>query len=169
LVEKELQMNRRQACTVTAVAVLATAGKLFARAQQSKPASPEPAEDSGKDTPTFMAESHLFRFNEMKVKEHPTGGWSRSVIRGTLPTGEFVEVHQSMLPPGKMPHPAHRHRNTEFMLIREGKLEYICDGPSQTVGPGDVLYAASEQLHGLKNIGETNAAYFVVSVSRREA
>ncbi len=113
-----------------------------------------------------MAESKVFRFDALPVVKNANGGESRAVMHGTLPTGEFVEVHETMLPPGKEPHPAHKHRNTEYVLIRQGKLEYYGnDGKPEPVGPGDIVYSASNQMHGLKNVGTTNAHYFIVSIS----
>ena len=113
-----------------------------------------------------MAQSKVFRFDALPVVKNANGGESRAVMHGTLPTGEFVEVHETMLPPGKEPHPAHKHRNTEFVLIREGKLEHTGnDGKPEPVGPGDVIYTASNEMHGLKNVGTTNAHYFIVSIS----
>jgi quercetin dioxygenase-like cupin family protein len=115
---------------------------------------------------TPMAESRVFRFDSLPVVKNANGGESRAVMHGTLPTGEFVEVHETMLPPGKQPHPPHKHRNTEFVLIRQGKLEYLNDaGKPEPVGVGDVIYSASNQMHGLTNVGTTNAHYFIVSIS----
>jgi quercetin dioxygenase-like cupin family protein len=114
-----------------------------------------------------LAQSRVIRFDQMRVSQSANGGWGRPVMHGTLPTGEFVEVHETMLPPGKMPHPPHRHRNTEFVLIREGKIEFYNNGRPEPAGPGDVIYTASNQLHGMKNVGDVPALYFVVSVSQK--
>ncbi|HEY4357677.1 MAG TPA: cupin domain-containing protein [Acidobacteriaceae bacterium] len=112
-----------------------------------------------------LSRSRVYRFDEMKVTPNKNGGWSRAILHGTLPTGEVVESHQTMLPPGQMPHPPHKHRNSEFVLIREGKLEYLNDGKPEPAGAGDVIFTASNVMHGLKNVGTTNALYFIVSIS----
>jgi quercetin dioxygenase-like cupin family protein len=87
-------------------------------------------------------------------------------MNGVLPTGEAVEVHETTLLPGHMPHPAHKHRHSELMLIREGIVEVDNNGTPEKLGPGGIVFAASNVMHGLKNIGETNAVYFVVAIGR---
>ena len=155
--EKLMEINRRDMCV--AMAALASLGGILAQAQET------PGTTGGAVDTTDMAVSKVFRFDEMKVSHNSNGGWARAVMHGTLPTGEFVEVHETMLPAGQMPHPPHRHRNTEFVLIREGKLEFLNDGKPEPASVGDVIYTASNQLHGLKNVGDAPAYYFVVSVS----
>ena len=147
-------MNRREMVgAMTAFAMLAAAAEGRTAEAQTTDTIP-------------MAESKVFRFDALPVVKNANGGESRAVMHGTLPTGEFVEVHETMLAPGKEPHPAHKHRNTEYVLIREGKLEHTGnDGKPQPVGPGDVVYTASNEMHGLKNVGTTNAHYFIVSIS----
>jgi quercetin dioxygenase-like cupin family protein len=146
-------MNRRD--VLTGLAALAALGTMGAEAQAA----------GGVD----LSVCQVFRFSEMTEKPSANGGWSRAVTKGTLPTGEFVECHETMLPAGQMPHPPHKHPNSEFLLIREGKLQYLHDGIAdpKPIGPGDVVFTASNRLHGLKNIGDTPALYFVVSVSKQ--
>ena len=114
-----------------------------------------------------MAKSRVIRFDELAAVSQANGGLMRRVMSGTLPTGEFVEVHESMLPAGKMPHPPHKHPNTEWLFIQQGKLEYLDDGKPIPVGPGDIVFSASNIMHGLRNVGDTDASYIVVSVGKQ--
>jgi mannose-6-phosphate isomerase-like protein (cupin superfamily) len=121
---------------------------------------------SAADAPT-LSESKVIPFKSLTVRKFPNGGEQRRVISGTLTTGEFIEVHETMLPAGEMPHPPHKHPNTELLFIQTGSLEYDDDGKLTPVGPGDIVFTASNRMHGLKNVGQTPATYIVVSVSKQ--
>jgi quercetin dioxygenase-like cupin family protein len=152
-------MNRRELCiAVSAFAALGGAGF---------PAKAQNTSDTKKDK--VLSNSGTFSYDQLPVADLPNGGTMRRVMSGVLVTGEHIEVHESMLPPGKMPHPPHRHRNSEILFIREGKLEFLNDGKPEPVGPGGVVFTASNVLHGLKNVGDTPATYFVVAIGKQTA
>jgi len=88
----------------------------------------------------------------------------RAVLKGKLATGESVEVHETTLPPGGMPHPPHRHVHTEMWLIREGTVELTVEGKSAQMGPGSVGFVRSNEEHEIKNVGTIAATYYVVAI-----
>jgi quercetin dioxygenase-like cupin family protein len=158
--ENQLMIDRRDVLIAFA-ALAATA----AHGQTDNMAVPAPPGSSGD---TVLSTPHAFRFAELPdVKT--ANGETRAVIRGVLPTGEAVELHETTLLAGHMPHPAHKHRHSEFMMVREGQMEFDNNGTPERVGPGGVIFAASNIMHGLKNVGETTANYFVLAIGRETA
>ena len=155
-------MNRRELCGVlSSLAALAAAGAVEVEGQDAMavPAPPGSAGDR------VLADSRAFRFGDLPLVKN-VNGETRAVVHGVLPTGEAVAVHETTLLPGHMPHPPHQHRHSEFMMVREGEMEFENNGTPQRVGPGGVMYAASMVLHGLKNVGATTANYFVIEIGR---
>lgn len=90
-------------------------------------------------------------------------GEVRQVLRGPTTTLEQMEIHVTTLNPGEQPHPPHRHPNEEMLIIREGQLETLSNGEWKRVGPGEVIFNASNVLHGLRNVGTTPAVYHVIN------
>jgi quercetin dioxygenase-like cupin family protein len=150
-------MNRRE--LGLALSAFAALGSVTAEAQTGV---------SSLDGPTLI-HSEIFAYNKLQVTTAPNGMTSRAVVHGTLATGEFIEVHETTLPAGMMPHPPHRHTHSELLLIRDGKLQVDSDGQEGVVGAGDVVFTASGVLHSLKNIGAGVASYFVVAVGIQRA
>lgn len=147
-----MNMNRRDLCVaLSSFAAVATALPAKGYAGSATP-----------DEPVLSAQ-RAYPFDELTVKKSANGE-TRPVLHGVLPTGEFVELHETTLLPGHMPHPPHKHRHSELMLIREGTVEFDNDGTLQRIGPGGVVFAASNVMHGLKNVGQTDAKYFVVAI-----
>jgi len=107
--------------------------------------------------------SNTYLFSELPMKI-VNGAEIRPVLKGKLATAESLEVHETTLPPGGMPHAAHRHVHSEMWLIREGTIQLTINGTSHVMGPGSVGLVHSNDEHGIKNIGTAPATYFVVAV-----
>jgi quercetin dioxygenase-like cupin family protein len=125
------------------------------------------AGSAGAAEPT-LSQSKVLRYADLPVRKFANGSEQRRVLIGTLPTGEFLEVHETLMPAGETPHPPHKHPNSEMLFIQTGAVEYIDEtGKHIPAGPGDIVFTASNQMHGLVNTGSTPATYIVVSVSKQ--
>jgi mannose-6-phosphate isomerase-like protein (cupin superfamily) len=111
--------------------------------------------------------SKCYAFDELAAKTNASNHMEiRDVFRGTTKTGCPLAMHISTLPPGAMPHPPHHHVHEEMMLIQKGTLQATIEGHSASLGPGSVVYINSNEEHGLKNVGDVPAQYFVVEIGR---
>jgi quercetin dioxygenase-like cupin family protein len=113
-----------------------------------------------------LIESKVYQFAELATVDRPNGQVDQTVLNGNIATGERLEVHETTLPPGQMPHAAHRHRHSEFMLVRDGLLEFDNDGHKVTAGPGGVFFVGSNVLHAVKCVGDVSANYYVIAIGR---
>jgi mannose-6-phosphate isomerase-like protein (cupin superfamily) len=120
-----------------------------------------PIETSAEGANTLS--SAMYPFDKLPVHTS-NGAVTRHVLKGKLATGEALEVHETTLPPGGAPHPPHHHVHSEMWLIREGKVEINVNGTSYQLGPGGVGFVRSNDEHGIKNVGEMEANYFVVAI-----
>lgn len=131
-------------------------------AQQHAEAVPATSQNRP-DGSDLLKHNAIFRTSAEPVEASAVGSF-QAVVRGTLPTGEGVELHNSTLLPGHEPHPPHQHLHAEFLFMTAGQVDWLLDGVRQPAGAGDVLYAASNVLHGLRNTGTVPARYFVVAI-----
>ena len=107
-------------------------------------------------------QSSAFEWNAIPAKETKVGS-VRSFFKAPTATLEELELHVTTLNPGQEPHPPHRHPNEEMVIIREGTVEALVSGDWKRLGPGSVLFNASNQLHGLRNVGTIPAVYHVIN------
>ena len=93
-------------------------------------------------------------------------------FRGITTRGQAVELKLRELAPGKAPHPPHKHASEEIIMLVEGALEVELNGTDgefgtgqkMTLGPGSVIFDASNVVHGMRNPGQTWAKYFALAL-----
>lgn len=117
---------------------------------------------AAENKPPALMGSSVFDWNSIEVKSNAIGSF-RSFFQAPTATLDQLECHVTTLNPGLMPHPPHKHANEEVIIIREGTLEVTQNGVVKRVGPGSVIFNASNVTHSLRNVGTTPAVYHVVS------
>lgn len=135
---------------VAALTAALTTGVLAARQ------TPAPA------PPATMMRSTVFDWTAMKDTATDVGS-VRNVVRAPTPTLDELEMHITTLKPGLESHPPHQHPTEELIVIREGTVETLSQGVWKRLGPGSVIFNASNELHGLRNVGTTPAVYHVIN------
>jgi mannose-6-phosphate isomerase-like protein (cupin superfamily) len=112
--------------------------------------------------------SKTYAFGDLQV--HANGrNLLRPVLNGATHAGVPIELHMTELAPGEAPHPPHHHVHEEMVILHQGTLEVTIMGRSVTLGPGSVAYVASGEEHGWRNVGTTQAQYYVLALGRADA
>jgi len=107
--------------------------------------------------------SGIFSYDQLQVQKNSTTE-IRQMLTGPTHSGYRIDLHETALAPGQMPHAPHRHVHEELMLVREGTIEVTVGTKTSRVGPGSAVYIASNEEHGWKNVGTTPAKYFVMAL-----
>lgn len=117
------------------------------------------AQTSGKP----VMHSCVFNWGDLKVTPTRQGA-RRSVFDAPTPALAELECHITTLNPGESPHPPHHHPDEELMIIKEGTVAAIQGGKTNIVTAGGIIFEASNEEHGLRNIGTNQATYYVLKV-----
>ena len=112
--------------------------------------------------PERLLDSTAWKWEDMQAKKTDVGEL-RSVVREPTRTLDELEMHITTLNPHVASHPPHTHPNEEMVIVREGTLQAHVNGKEIVIGPGSVLFFASNQPHAVKNVGEVPATYFVIN------
>jgi mannose-6-phosphate isomerase-like protein (cupin superfamily) len=135
-----------------------------ASAQTNTPVTATAATDTSVEKlPRLGTKAYIF--NELP---ETTNGKNkqRRLFTGKTHTGFKLESHQSDIAPGEVNHPPHQHLREEMMLVREGIMELTISGKPYRLGPADVGFIGSNEIHNAKNVGTVRAQYFIVNIGR---
>jgi quercetin dioxygenase-like cupin family protein/ketosteroid isomerase-like protein len=88
---------------------------------------------------------------------------AKSVVRRPTLTLDELEMHVTRLPPGQTTHAPHTHPNEELIIVREGTVEAYQEGRKTRLGPGSIIFEASNESHNVTNVGDGPAVYHVIN------
>jgi XRE family transcriptional regulator, regulator of sulfur utilization len=108
-----------------------------------------------------LMSSSVFDWETIPVKETKTGS-TRDFFRAPTATSDQLECHVTTVKAGEASHAAHSHPEEELIIVKEGTLESVQKGIVKRAGPGSIIFEASNELHGVRNIGTTPATYYVI-------
>ena len=111
---------------------------------------------------TPVMQSAAFEWNTITAKPTDVGS-VRQFFRSPTATLDELECHVTTLNPGTTSHPPHKHPNEELVIVREGTVEVLVSGEWKRIGPGSVIFNASNQLHALKNVVTGPETYHVIN------
>ncbi len=105
--------------------------------------------------------SMAFDWEKLAVKPSKAGAY-RKVCQAPTATLDELECHITTLNPGQAAHPPHQHADEELLIVKEGAVEALVAGDWVKLGPGSVIFQASNIDHAIRNAGEAPATYHVI-------
>jgi len=108
-----------------------------------------------------LMKSSVFDWTTIEAKTTKVGA-RRDFFDAPTATLDQLECHVTTINPGEAPHAPHQHPEEELIVVKEGTIEAMQNGVTKRVGPGSVIFQASNELHGLRNVGKTPATYHVI-------
>ncbi len=104
--------------------------------------------------------STVFHWDKLEAKPTKTGA-RREIINSPTTTLANWEGHITTLKAGEVPHAPHHHPDEELVVVKEGVMEVTINGVVARGGPGSIFFYGSNDEHGMKNVGGTEATYYV--------
>ena len=108
-----------------------------------------------------VLKSSVFDWTAIEAKPTKVGA-RRDFFDAPTATLDNFECHVTTINPGEAPHAPHRHPEEELIIVKEGTIEAMQNGAIKRVGPGSMIFEASNDFHGLRNVGTTPATYHVI-------
>lgn len=108
--------------------------------------------------------STVFPADSARSRRTTPANTQRSIVDTLTATLAKLEMHETTVPAGGSPHAPHRHIHEELLIIRTGVMEVLQGKQTRIARPGDVVFMASNEWHGLKNPGSTPATYLVIRI-----
>jgi XRE family transcriptional regulator, regulator of sulfur utilization len=99
-------------------------------------------------------------WDSLEVRPVPHGQ-TRPIWDNPAPGFDKLKMHSTTLLPSLTTHSPHRHAFEEFCFVKDGEIQLSINGKRQRMGPGSLGFFASNDVHGIENISDKPATYFV--------
>ena len=101
--------------------------------------------------------------------EGAPGRVSRQYLSGMLKAGNIrLEMHETMQKAGAEHEPVGTHLHNEIWCVQHGTASLFINGTEHRMEAGDVGVVCAGDQHWIKNIGDGELAYFVITVGPPE-
>ena len=112
--------------------------------------------------------SKVYHLSELHVLKD-SSRYRIQIIDGATPYLTNLEVHVTILEPGKSAHPPHVHDSTEeLIIVKEGKLRVTVAANTKILGPGGVSMAMPGDVHETVNAGNEKATYYLLKYTKQK-
>lgn len=113
-------------------------------------------------------DSTVYEWDDLEVERSETRE-RRHILKGYTDAFEYLQVHSSTVEPGMAAHGAHTHDDREeLIIIKEGTMEHTINGKSRILSPGSVTLALQGDSHGMRNVGDVQATYYIIRWRTKE-
>ena len=111
---------------------------------------------------TMRLKTFTYNWDSLQVQKTKSGE-KRQIFEGATGLLTYFEAHVTTLNPGEAPHDCHVHPDMEeLIIVKEGLIEQSINGNKKMLGPGSVILALPGDEHGIWNVGNTEASYYII-------
>jgi (S)-ureidoglycine aminohydrolase len=105
--------------------------------------------------------SQIIHWDSLVAKTE-NGRTRRFLLEGTTTHLKRFRVHSTTISAGSVPNPPHPNKDAdELIIVKEGKIQFTIDDKVKVVEAGGIAVVLANEVHGLKNVGDVPATYYV--------
>ena len=116
---------------------------------------------AGSSLPAAELQSVLYDPRDVRTEKHPFGAL-RIYCDGSTSGLKSLVIGSIVLNLGEQPHPPHTHPEEEILLVTEGTGQISLKGNASAAEPGALMYAAPNDLHGIRNTGAAPLTFYFI-------
>lgn len=114
------------------------------------------------DTDPKFKKSFVKLYDSILYKPNNKGGGRRDYFEQPTLMQKRFEMHVTTLKEGLWSHDPHTHRAEEIIVVINGDTEMLIGDRTYPGKMGDVFFAKSNLLHGIRNTGLVPCMYFAI-------